>query len=260
MTIIGLIVGISAVIFGVILEGGDPSFLFQLTAFVIVFGGTLGATMTQTCPDVFLRALMMFPKAIFRAHGKCELTVPNLWEWRRITQHGTNEQIDQLILSQENPFHVKVIEVFNERLKVDRAKEVLELEIEQSHEDGIQVVQVYESMGGYSPTIGIIGAILGLIQVMHNNMTDPQALGEGIAVAFVATIYGVGFANLIYIPIAEKIRALVILRSRYHEMVMAGAISILMGDHLEQFDNKIDTYVSRNREDIAIPLHPKAEE
>jgi chemotaxis protein MotA len=115
----------------------------------------------------------------------------------------------------------------------------LDLTISQQH--NLRSANIFESMGGYSPTIGILGAVLGLIHAM-NNLTDPTLLGQGIATAFIATIYGVGFANLLYIPIANKIRAIVDQQTMYREMMCEGLLSIANGDNPKSIENKLSAF------------------
>lgn len=258
MTLLGLIISIGAVVVGNILEGGTLSFLFQPSALIIVLGGTIGATMTQSCPKVFFHAIRMVATTLFRKNISCKVSLPDIWDWNLTMRSGNQQRIQQLIDAQRDPFIIKTLQLLRTQSDHHKVRDILDVELEQSHEDGMHAVQVFESMGGYSPTIGIIGAILGLIQVM-NNIADPEALGTGIAVAFVATIYGVGFANLIYLPLAEKLKALVIFRSRYHEMIAAGATSIVQGDNINVINNRLESYMCHHQEGLSISHPPTPE-
>ena len=130
-------------------------------------------------------------------------------------------------------------------------RETMELEISNLEEEAEQPIKFWQAAGGYSPTIGILGAVLGLIHVMEN-LSDPSKLGQGIAVAFVATIYGVGFANLIYLPAAGKLKLKAKARMVAKEIMLVGVISILEGENPRLIDDKLRSYLSRKeQEEIA---------
>jgi len=121
-------------------------------------------------------------------------------------------------------------------------RNILEADMFTQEERDVQAAKFYEAMGGYSPTIGIIGAVMGLIQVM-GNLSDPSQLGSGIAVAFVATIYGVAFANLLLLPIANKLKAVVRVQSRYREMLIEGIMSIAEGENPRSIELKLKGFL-----------------
>jgi len=127
----------------------------------------------------------------------------------------------------------------------EEISKVLEIEIDNYTASELSAARVYEAMGGYSPTIGIIGAVLGLIHVM-NNLADPSALGPGIAVAFVATIYGVGLANFFFLPMANKLKTICQDLTQYQEMMAEGIISIAEGENPTSIASKLEGYLSRD--------------
>ena len=241
LTIIGLVTGIAAILLGQHLEGGHLSALLNGPALVIVLGGTLGAVMVQTPLRTFVRAIRMSSWVFFTPGHNTKTMIEQILEWSRLArkdgllglEHIDNTGVDdfayrglQLVVDGNDPAHIR---------------NVLDLEISYHELRDIQCAKVFESMGGYSPTIGIIGAVLGLIQVM-GNLTDPAKLGEGIAVAFVATIYGVGAANLIFIPIANKLKALIQRDTQYRELIVEGVVAIAEGENPRSIEIKLNGF------------------
>ena len=121
-------------------------------------------------------------------------------------------------------------------------RDILMLELEVLESRQLQAAKVYEAMGGYAPTVGIIGAVMGLIHVMQN-LSDPSKLGAGIATAFVATIYGVGLANLLFLPVAAKLKALIQLHSQSREMIIEGITAIAEGENPRNVEIKLQGYL-----------------
>lgn len=205
-TIFGLILGLSAILLGNILEGGHTSSLMQLTAALIVFGGTFGAVFVSTGSKEIKRGMRYLIRTFFDAdEGHFEQDLQEVMECARIAKKESLLAVEKVLSEVKNPFFRDVMQTVIDGFEPASVKEIYHTRIRKEEEEIMSASKVWTDAGGFSPTIGIIGAVLGLIHVM-NNLSDPTKLGPGIAVAFVATIYGVGAANLIFIPIGNKIK------------------------------------------------------
>ena len=242
LTLLGLLVALAAIIGGNILEGGKTQTLVQLTALVIVLGGTLGAIMVQTQRDTFYRAMRMFPWVFSPPAIDASGTIRKIVSWSQTARKEGLLGLENIADNEKHDFSRKALQLLVDGSEPDTIRSILEVDIHSQEETQMNAARVYESMGGYSPTIGIIGAVMGLIHVM-NNLADPSALGAGIAVAFVATIYGVGLANLFFLPVSNKLKSLVSTQTRYHEMVMDGVSSIAEGENPRNIETKLQGYL-----------------
>ncbi|MFK7828935.1 MAG: flagellar motor protein [Congregibacter sp.] len=242
LTLLGVTLAVGAIIGGNWLEGGDLSALLQLTAFVIVFGGTLGAVLIQTPMSDFRlalsRAIWVFLPPVY-PRG---LVLEKAQIWSRAARREGLLSLEKELENEQDALTQKGLQLLVDGLEPEDIRAVMEVEIDNAIEGDIRAARVFDALGGYSPTIGIIGAVLGLIHVM-NNLSDPAELGSGIAVAFVATIYGVGFANLFFLPIANKLKAISGDQVGYHEMVVDGIVMIADGDNPQVIMNKLEGYV-----------------
>lgn len=241
-SLIGLALGLSAIVVGQFLEGGNLSSLLQPTAFLIVIGGTTGAVLLQTPLRVFVGAVKMLAW-IFRppASNPQEL-IGKVVDWGRTARRDGLLALEARIAAEADPFVQKGLQLLVDGIEPTRMREVLETEIDMSEEQMKLRAKVWESAGGYSPTIGILGAVMGLIHVMEN-LADPARLGAGIAVAFVATIYGVAFANLLLLPIGNKLKAIAMRQSRYREMLLEGILSIAEGENPRSIELKLQGFM-----------------
>lgn len=218
--------------------------LFDLPAFLIVFGGTVGAVLVQTSSKQFLHALSLLPQIFTTPSFSLTEQSAKIQGWSyKSRQHGL------LCLEKENddnldPFTQKGLSMLVDGCDHLALQDILQQDIDLDCEHHERSAQLYESMGGYSPTIGIIGAVLGLIQAM-GYLDQPDKLGEGIAVAFIATIYGVGFANFLYLPIANKIRLYYQYVALYKEMTLIGLMAIADGDNGLLLDRRLSGYIDR---------------
>src|SRR5574337_486174 len=205
ISLVGLILGVAAILVGQALEGGHLASLFQPTAFLIVIGGTLGAVMLQSPLQVFKDGVRM-ARWVFQPPA---LTHADLIEqvvgWSHVARKEGLLALEARLQSQPDPFIRKGIQLLVDGVEPERLREVLEVEISTWEGQMKQAARIWEGAGGYAPTVGILGAVMGLIHVMEN-LSDPSKLGSGIAVAFVATVYGVGAANLFFLPVANKIK------------------------------------------------------
>lgn len=241
LSYLGLFISFGAIIGGQLIEGGDLHSILNLPALMIVLGGTVGAVMLQTPWAVFKRALKIISWAFHPPKlGFAERRTQLIQLTQKARQFGLLSLEDQLD-NERNPLMRKGLELL--MLGVDKLnmRNILEAEIEQEELKDLHAVHVYESMGGYSPTIGIIGAVLGLIQVMRH-LAEPSQLGAGIAVAFVATIYGVGLANLIFLPIANKLKGVIAHRVEYDGMLVEGLVAMAGGESPAMLTIKLNNF------------------
>jgi len=241
LSIAGLLIAIFAIYFGFIIDGGTISSLLELPAFIIVFGGTLGAVMLQSSQSQFFHAISLLKWLFVPPKYDIEQGIESIVLWAEKARESGFLSLEY-IAEEENDFYVnKGLNLLVDGVEVDNLRVSLELDLDLYRDHNLRSAHVFESMGGYSPTIGILGAVLGLIHAM-SNLADPQLLGQGIATAFVATIYGVGFANLFYLPVANKIKAIVHEQTMYREMMTEGLIAIASAENPHAIENKLSAF------------------
>lgn len=241
LSVAGLSVGIGGILVGMLLEGGRLGSLVNLPALLIVLGGTVGAVMLQSPLPVFRRALELIPWIFFPPPGPQRLVLEKLLDWSNLARRDGLLGLEMASETEADPFTRKGLQLLVDGAEPPTIRHILEVELELRENRDLRAAKVYESMGGYSPTIGIIGAVMGLIHVM-NNLSDPSTLGGGIATAFVATIYGVSLANLFFLPVANKLKALIIREVDAHQMIVDGLISIASGDNPRSIETKLQSY------------------
>jgi chemotaxis protein MotA len=254
---IGLILGLAAILVGNILEGSGLGAIMQPTAALIVFGGTAGAI-----------ALSFTGKALGRI-------VPSLKEAFQQGQHSISQVITDMVglaykarregiiaLEEDaqkahDPFVKKALTLLSDGADSKHLRETMDIEMSNIEAEMEQGAKVFETAGGIAPTIGILGAVLGLIHVMQN-LTDPSKLGEGIAVAFVATVYGVGIANLVFIPLGNKIKAKAKAKVHYYETILEGVMAVQNGDNPRMIEEKLKGFLSTAEKASYVPADKKA--
>lgn len=248
LSIVGVVVGIGAVLLGVMLDGGDISSLVNVPALVIVFGGTVGATLLQFPPAIFIRSIKMLPWVLRPQKINFSEQIELIIHWSYLARKEGLLGLEDSLPNEEDPFIKKSLQLLIDGIDSVAIREILDLDIYSKENMGLQAAGLYEAMGGYSPTIGILGAVMGLIHVMQN-LTNPELLGQGIATAFVATIYGVGSANLIFLPIANKLKAHVLELTQLREMLVEGIISIADGENPRNIKLKLSGYLHDSYKD-----------
>lgn len=245
LSIVGVLLGFAAVIGGNLMAGGELGSLVNLHAFVIVVGGTLGATLLQFPPQVFWRSLrilrwIVVPQKLF-LHKQIDKVV----RWSTLARKEGLLGLESIIDSEKDTFAKKGLQLLVDGNEPDVIRDCLEVELNTREHLDMQAAKVFDAMGGYSPTIGIIGAVIGLIHVMQN-LAKPELLGAGIATAFVATIYGVGLANLLFIPIANKLKMHIYRASQAKEMLIEGISSIAEGENPRNIELKLSGFLLNN--------------
>jgi chemotaxis protein MotA len=223
--------------------------LLNLPALLIVLGGTFGAVMVQTPMPVFKRAFKILPWIFRPPKVDFEEYRTLLFDLAKKARQLGLLSLESHLDIEKNPVLYKGLELLVVGVDKQTIRHVMESEIEREEYLDLRAAQVFESMGGYSPTIGILGAVLGLIQVMRN-LADPGSLGLGIAVAFVATIYGVGFANLIFLPIANKLKSYAVRKTLFGEMIIEGMVAMSVGESPNMLQLKLKNFDQQKKNEI----------
>ena len=250
----GIILALVGIIGGMMIEGGSIMEIVKPTAFMIVVGGTAGACMLQFPLRIFLAALKDLIKVFLHKGHDGEAILQQIVGFANIARKSGIVALDGELKSVHDPFLKQALMLAVDGTESSEVRKIMELELENRSSIDEKIPAVFEAAGGYSPTVGIIGAVLGLIQVMKN-LSDIDEVGRGIATAFVATIYGVAVANLICLPAASK------LKFRHHEhtmiqqMMLEGVISILEGMNPRMIETKLRTFLydSKPNTESAVP-------
>lgn len=242
LSLLGITIGLLALVGGNWLEGGTLNTLANGPALVIVLGGTVGAVLLQTPGRVFLQAMRQLKYLVVPPRHPFDERIKRMVTWAQLARHDGLLGLEKVLGKEKDPFARKGLQLVVDGNEPEDVRRMLELELDSHEQHGLQAARVFESMGGYSPTIGIIGAVMGLIQVMQN-LAEPAMLGSGIATAFVATIYGVGLANLLLLPAANKLRAHVLNESHYRELIIEGLVAIAEGENPRMIDIRLRGFV-----------------
>jgi len=241
--ILAVLTGVGMILFGNYLEGGHVSSLVQPTAFLIVMGGTIGATWLAATDDELKYLIKLTPRAVFPGTADRKALLDQLLKVASVVRRDGLLAAEAMIPQIEDDFTRRGLRVLVDGYTPQDLIKLMELDIEITEHHGVAAAKVYETAGGFSPTIGILGAVLGLIHVMTNLGGDVAALGAGIAVAFVATIYGVGFANLIFIPLGNRLKKVVQADVEVKSMALAGLEVIASGANPRQVEEMLAPYV-----------------
>lgn len=243
LSIVGVILGFAALIGGNFLEGGQWNSLVNGPAAVIVVGGTLGAAILQTPKNGLKRALSLFSWIYKPPRQQFNSAIKRVVNWAMTARRDGLLGLENISDKENDLFARKGLQLLVDGSERDVIRHVLETDLLVAEQRDHEAVQFYESMGGYAPTVGIIGAVIGLIHVMQH-LADPAELGPGIAVAFVATIYGVALANLLLLPIANKLRSCIREQSQYRELIIEGILAIADGENPKSIEMKLSGYLN----------------
>ncbi len=243
LSVIGVLVGFGAILVGQQLEGGHLNSLVNGPAILIVVGGTMGAVMVQSPVPTFMRALQIALWVVRPPVQPVNQIIEKIVSWSQVARREGLLGLESQAEAEADPFARKGLQLLVDGNEPDTIRGTLELENLARESRDLAAAKVFEGLGGYSPTIGIIGAVLGLIHVM-GNLADPSKLGPGIATAFVATIYGVGLANLLFLPIGNKLKAHVQNQSQYGEMLIEGIIAIAEGENPMNIELRLQGYLA----------------
>jgi chemotaxis protein MotA len=248
----GLLLALGGILLGLLLEGGNLGQVLQPTAAMIVFGGTLGAILIQYPLAVVVNSFRRLAHIFLEPGDTARATVEILVKYANQARREGIISLDKEIASIREPFLRRALTLAVDGTEPQELRKIMELELDNQAEREEKIPQLFESAGGFSPTIGIIGAVLGLIQVMQH-LDKIDEVGRGIAVAFVATIYGVGAANLFFLPSAGKLKIRIRDEQVIREMTLEGVISILEGMDPHMLESKLLGFLTQARESAVTP-------
>jgi chemotaxis protein MotA len=244
---VGLLMAVGGILLGLSLEGGKIGQILQPTAALIVFGGTFGAVMIQFPLPVVLAAFAGLVEVFFEQSENPLLLVKEMVGYAQKARKGGIVSLDSELEKIEEPFLKKTLMLAVDGTEPAEIRSIMQLELDNGAEHDENIPKVFESAGGFSPTIGIIGAVLGLIQVMQH-LDNIGEVGRGIAVAFVATIYGVGAANIFFLPASGKLKIRCRQRQLRHEIALEGVVSILEGMNPRLVEIKLLSFISESQQ------------
>ncbi len=243
-SVVGVFLAVAGIVAGLLIEGGNIGQILQPTAFLIVFGGTMGAVMLQFPLPVVISAFGRLAH-VFSAPRKQNMQmIRTLISFANKARRNGVVSLDADLQSIQDPFLKQSMMLAVDGTEPEELRKIMRVSLDSIMEGDDQLPAVFESAGGFSPTIGILGAVLGLIQVMHH-LDNMQEVGRGIAVAFVATIYGVAAANLFFLPFAGKMRIRMREEQMRREMVLEGVVSILEGINPRMLEVKLAGFLDK---------------
>lgn len=238
MTPVGLALAMLAVVGGTIAKGNGLGSLFNGAAILIVFVGTIAAICIHTPPHTLRHSLRVIAWIIRPPVTPAEQAIADVLEWSQLARKQGLLALEPSVEAQADAFVRKGLQLLVDGSEPDTLRSTMEVEIDAREHGDLAAAKVYEGMGIYSPTMGILGAVMGLMAVMQN-LADPSKLGAGIAAAFVATIYGIGIANLFFLPVAAKLKAIINEQTRLRELVVEGLVGIARGDNPRNIESRL---------------------
>jgi chemotaxis protein MotA len=244
-TIGGLLLAVGGIAGGLLMDGGKIQDVAQVSAAIIVLGGTIGAVMITTPLSVLMRAGKQLGNVFFSKTESVSEKVDEIIEFATQARKNGIVSLESRAASINDPFLKKALELAVDGIEPAKIRDIMELEIVLFEQNAEAEAKVYEAAGGYAPTIGIIGAVLGLIQVMKN-LANIDEVGRGIAVAFVATVYGVASANIFFLPTASKLKARAHDVVRTRELMLEGILGIAEGINQKLIKIKLEAYLEKN--------------
>lgn len=242
-SVAGLVLALGGIAYGLQLEGGHFASILQPTAFVIVFAGTIGAVLLQSNLRLFVQGVKML-RWVFQppADDSAEL-VHTLGNWAVVARREGLLSLEPFMIQSGDPFIKSGLGLLIDGVTPDKLRTILDVEISTYEIQQKQAVKIWDAAGGYAPTLGILGAVLGLIHVMEN-LSNPGQLGSGIAVAFVATVYGIGLANLVFLPVGNKLKAIIQRKVNRMDMLQDSFCGIAGGDNPRMIQERARAYFS----------------
>ena len=242
LSVVGLVLAFVALMVGAVLKGAGLAALWSSAAFMIVFVGTIASILVQTPLNVMLRALYIVRWVARPPAVQSEETLKQFLDWSVVARKQGLLGLESLVESVEDEFLRKGLQMLVDGGEPEEIRSIMEVELEIRETVDLRAAKVFEGMGIYAPTLGIIGAVLGLMAVMQN-LADPSKLGHGIAAAFTATIYGIGLANLFLLPMANKLKTAIQAQSQSRAMIIEGLISIAQGENPRSIETKLQGYM-----------------
>jgi chemotaxis protein MotA len=242
LSIIGLVLAFAAILVGAVLKGAGIMALVSAAAFMIVIVGTMASIFIQTPLSVMRRALKIFPWIMRPPTRDGKQLISRIVEWSNIARKQGLLGLEPMILREPDEFVKKALQLVVDGSEPDSISTVMYVDLNMREHADTTAAKVFEGMGIYAPTLGIIGAVLGLMAVLQN-LADPSKLGHGIAAAFTATVYGIGLANLFFLPVAAKLKNIIARQTQFREMVIDGMLSIAQGENPRAIEAKLQGYL-----------------
>jgi chemotaxis protein MotA len=242
LSLAGLVFALVAIVGGSVAKGSGLSALWNFAAFLIVIVGTLGAVLLQTGLPTFKRALRIAPWVVKPPPDRRPALITRIVEWAAIARRQGLLGLESQVAREADPFIAKGLQMLVDGVEPETLRRMLEIEIEAEEHADTQAAKVFEAAGIYAPTLGIVGAVLGLMAVMKN-LADPSKLGGGIAAAFTATIYGIASANCLFLPAANKLKAIIRHRAGDRELVVEGLVSIAHGENPRNIELRLGGFL-----------------
>jgi chemotaxis protein MotA len=242
LSIFGIVLAFVALLTGAILKGAGLHALVSSAALMIVFVGTFAAILIQTPGSVMKRAFRILPWVFRSPVPDARAIISRMVEWSQISRKQGLLGLEPMQDAEKDDFMRKGLQLVIDGSEPDQIRGIMEVELSTREAADIRAAKVFEGMGVYAPTLGIIGAVLGLMAVMQN-LADPAKLGAGIAAAFTATVYGIGLANLFLLPIANKLKTATLAQSHVREMIIEGMIAIAQGDNPRSIESRLNGYL-----------------
>lgn len=241
-SIAGIVIALAGIGVGLVIEGGKLTQVLQPTAALIVFGGTFGAILVQFPLPVVLRAFAQLKDVFWNSQPEPDELIKNLLRYAYKARKEGLLSLDAELNKIQDQFLKESLMLAVDGVSAEDLRKMMELQLDYRGEKDERIPKVFEAAAGYSPTIGILGAVLGLIQVMQH-LQDINEVGKGIAVAFVATIYGVGAANLLFLPWAGKLKIRIRERQVVREMTLEAILSIMEGINPRSLELQLGSYL-----------------
>ncbi len=242
LSILGLVLALVAILVGAILKGAGIMALVSAAAFMIVIVGTIASIFIQTPLSVMRRALKIFPWIMRPPTRDGKQLISRIVEWSNIARKQGLLGLEPMILREPDEFVKKALQLVVDGSEPESISTVMYVDLNMREHADTTAAKVFEGMGIYAPTLGIIGAVLGLMAVLQN-LADPSKLGHGIAAAFTATVYGIGLANLFFLPVAAKLKNIIARQTQFREMVIDGMLSIAQGENPRAIEAKLQGYL-----------------
>jgi chemotaxis protein MotA len=242
LSIVGLVLALNAVLVGAVLKGAGLMALVSAAAFMIVIVGTIAAICIQTPLPVMQRALKIFPWVMKPPNRDGTHLIAKIVEWSNTARKQGLLGLEPMIAREQDEFVKKALQLVVDGSEPESISTALYVDLNMREHADTTAAKVFEGMGVYSPTLGIIGAVLGLMAVLQN-LADPSKLGHGIAAAFTATVYGIGLANLFFLPVAAKLKVIIARQTQFREMIIDGMLSIAQGENPRAIESKLQGYL-----------------
>jgi len=243
LSLAGLVLALVAVVVWVLGQGAGVSALWNFAAFLIVIVGTLGAVLLQSGLPTFQRATKIARWIVQPPPDNRRQLIRQIVEWSALARKQGLLGLESQVARQPDRFIAKGLQLLVDGIEPEALRHMLEIELQAEEQSDLQAARVFESAGVYAPTLGIVGAVLGLMSVMKH-LTDPSKLGAGIAAAFVATIYGIASANCLFLPAANKLKAIIRHRAVDRELMIEGLVCIAHGENPRNIEARLGGFLS----------------